>query len=384
MMALPDGSAKILISAQYFVYFGVLGIFLPYFNLYCHHLDFSGFQIGLLAAARSLTLVFLPLIWAMLADHYGLRRIIFIGCNLMSAVIWLGYLYTTDFALMLSITVMYGIFHAPIISFLEAFTMDILGRAKKSYGRVRVWGSLSFIVTVLVFGWIIDLYSVEVILPAVFIGSALHAVLTLKMPAPPHRARETFLRKIKLLIERRILIFLFSALLMIVSHGTYYGFFSIHLENLGFDSTFIGICWALASIAEILIMVNSDRIFSKFSLEQVLVLSFAIAAVRWLILSYARSAQIILLAQTLHAFTYGAFHIASILFIDRLMPKAAKTLGQAVNNAGTYGLGMMLGVFLSGVFFEQVGAPVLFAACSLLAVCGGLLVRCFLFADSSR
>jgi PPP family 3-phenylpropionic acid transporter len=168
-----------------------------------------------------------------------------------------------------------------------------------------------------------------------------------------------------------VLIFLTCAFLMLVSHGTYYGFYSIHLENLGMDRTFIGFSWALASTAEILVMVRSARLFARFSLERVLFFSFIIAAVRWLILYTTASPGIILLSQVLHAITYGTFHMASILYIDRLTPDASKTMGQAVNNAVTYGLGLAVGFLFSGALYETLGAYNLFGISSLIALAAG-------------
>jgi PPP family 3-phenylpropionic acid transporter len=163
-------SFKIVIGSQYFLYFGVLGIFLPFFNLYCYHLGFSGLRIGILSAVRSVALVVFPLIWGALADRLDARRPIYILCNFCSAIIWMLYLFTIDFWPMLAITIFYGMFYAPIISFLEAFTMDLLGREKKSYGRLRAWGSISFIAVVLALGKIIDLYSVEIIVVLILAG----------------------------------------------------------------------------------------------------------------------------------------------------------------------------------------------------------------------
>ena len=160
-------------------------------------------------------------------------------------------------------------------------------------------------------------------------------------------------------------------------------FFSIHLENLGYGSTFIGISWALASTAEILVMIKSERIFSRFSLENVLVFSFLAAACRWLILFFANSAYIILLSQALHAVTYGTFHMASILFIDRLTPEKSKTIGQAVNNALTYGLGLMVGFLINGYLYEITGSFALFLMSSLVALVGGLLFKGFQIFDPS-
>ncbi len=362
---------------MYFLYFGVLGIFLPYFNLYCYHLGFSGFQIGVLSALRSAVMVLFSLIWGAMADRFQIRKPIYVLCSFISMFIWIFYLFTDDFYLMLVITVCYTIFYGPIISFMEAFSMDILGREKKSYGRVRAWGTIAFITIVTVFGKIIDLYSVKVILLPIFIGSLAHALFALRIPKITMVRRNSFIAGAKPLLKKRVVLFLICAFLMLMSHGTYYGFFSIHLKNLGYESTFIGIAWALASVAEILVMISSDRIFRRFPIQNVLIFSFMAAALRWIILSRAESPAVILVSQILHAVTYGTFHIASILYIDRLSPDEAKTTGQAINNAVTYGLGMMAGFFFNGYLYEYMSSFDLFAISSLIALCGGILLSVF-------
>ena len=236
----------------------------------------------------------------------------------------------------------------------------------------------------LVLGKIIDLYSVAIIVALILAGSLMFSLISTQIPAiqliqkkrPPKSARS--------LLDSRVLVFLFCAFLMLVSHGAYYGFFSIHLENMGYGSTFIGLTWALASAAEILVMIRSDQIFGRFSLESVLIFSFIVAALRWLVLCFAQSATAILLSQVMHAVTYGTFHIASILYIDRLTPNEAKTLGQAVNNAVSYGLGLMVGFFFSGYVYEISGSFTLFMISSLIALSGGLFFGGFYLFDRRR
>jgi PPP family 3-phenylpropionic acid transporter len=371
----PSNSFKWVIGSQYFLYFGVMGIFLPYFNLYCYHIDFTGFQIGVLSAIRSVALILTPLIWGAMADRFRIRRPIFILCSFVSTTIWAFYLYTTDFWAMLIITVFYGIFYSPIISFLEAFTMDVLGTRKKSYGRVRGWGSIAFIITVIVLGKIIDLYSIEIILILIFFGSLAQALISIKIPDIQIKKQTSFSSNAKALLKRRVIIFLFCAFLMLVSHGTYYGFYSIHLENLGFGKTFIGISWALASIAEIIVMIKSDSLFKHYSIDNVLFFSFMVAVFRWLAMSFVTSAAGILFLQLFHAVTYAMFHVSSILYIDSLTPDEAKTLGQSVNNAVTYGLGLMVGFFINGYLFETLGTFKLFMISSLIALSGGLILK---------
>lgn len=367
-------SVKFILSSQYFLYFGVLGLFLPYFNLYCFHLGFSGFEIGVLSSVKTLTTALFPMIWGAIADRFQLRRPIYIFCNFASTAAWAFFLMTTDFWAMLAITAFYGFFYAPIIAFLESFSMDHLALEKTRYGRLRAWGSFSFILVVIITGRLIDALSTEVILILILAGSLTHAILSLNMPAVPSVHRTTFSASAKSLWNRRVIIFLIGAFLMLFSHGTYYGFFSIHLETLGFSGSFIGMAWALASIAEIFVMIHSERMLKRFSYDHILIFSFAAAVTRWGILFFAKSASLILFSQVLHAVTYGAFHVASILYMDHLTPKDAKTLGQAVNNAFTYGFGIMAGFLFNGYFFEILGAPVLFLTSAALAAGGGLLL----------
>ena len=366
---------KTIISIQYFLYFGVLGVYLPYFNLYCYHLGFNGIQIGALSALRSIVLVIFSVAWSLIADRFQIRKPIYVYCNWLSAAAWSAYFFSDSYWIIFCITACYGVFYAPIISFLEAFTIDILGEKKNHYGSIRVWGSIAFIGMVTILGYYIDLFSIKIILWVIFLVSIIQAAFALGMPKITLAHKEEFSSKAKILLNRHVMVFLLCAFLMLASHGMYYGFFSIHLSMLGYGSMFIGVAWALASVAEIVVMVNSKRIFKHLSYEKALILSLFVATIRWIFVGYARSPFAILSLQCLHAVTYGMFHVASILYMDLLSPGEAKTLGQAMNNATTYGLGLMAGFFLSGILYEH------FSAVTGFLVSGGIaFFSCALFA----
>jgi len=368
-------SSRVILRSQYFIYFGILGLYLPYFNLYCYHLGFNGSQIGMLAGLRSATLVLFPFVWGALADRFRRRKSIYLLCNVLACVSWAGYLTTTDFGPMLVLAVVHGMFYAPLISFLEAYAMDLLGEDKNTYGRVRVWGSVSFILIVTVLGYVSERYGIAVIVPLILAGALLQTMAAVVLPAAPVMQPLVTQSAAIRISWPRTLVFLCCGFLMLVSHGTYYGFFSIHLENLGLPPTYIGIAWAMAVLAEIVVMINSRRLFSRASFESVLLASFFIAALRWLLLAAFTSPVVILGSQILHAFSYGTFHMASILYMDRLTPGPAKTLGQAANNAITYGLGLMIGFMVNGALFDHLGARHLFVMSAGLALAGGILFR---------
>ncbi|MFC1876791.1 MFS transporter [Thermodesulfobacteriota bacterium] len=366
-------SRRRTISLQYFIYFAILGVFLPYFNLYCHHLGFSGIQIGALSSMRSILLVIFAILWSGIADRYQIRKSIFVACSCAGTIVWTFYFSHDKFLMILIITGIYSIFNAPIISFLEAMTIEVLGKEKSSYGIIRVWGSIAFIVMVLFMGYLIDAISIRIILMAVFIGSILQTGFSLGVPHVRRARADDFRLNPKLFFRKRVVVFLLCAFLMLMSHGAYYGFFSIHLENLGYDSAFIGMAWALASIAEIVVMVRSRWIFSRLSYENVLIFSFVVATIRWFLSGVAMSPYWILLLQITHCVTYGLFHMASILYMDSLSPDDTKTFGQAMNNATTYGLGLMAGFFASGFLYEHTSAVTMFFVSGLLSMVAGLI-----------
>ena len=373
---------KTAIRIQYFLYFGVMGVFLPYFNLYCLKIGLSGFQIGTLSAVRSMVLIVCALLWSLLADRHGTRRPIYILCSFVSAGLWSLFLFTTDFYPMLLVTIAYGIFYAPLISFLEAFAMDVLGSTKNRYGQTRAWGSVAFILVVLSLGKIIDRRGIGIVIGLVLVLSIAQALASVTMPGGNVRQKNQGPDGNRL-FSAPMVVFLICAFLMLVSHGAYYGFFTIYLSRMGYGGGFIGICWALASLAEIVSMMNSSRLFSRFSFQQVLTFSFIMATLRWGMLYVAQSPTMILASQLLHAITYGAFHMAGILYMDQLAPPAAKTLGQAINNAVTYGLGLTVGFFASGALFESMGSRPLFLFSAATALIGGIIFFGFHFMKRS-
>ena len=380
----PASRLKFLIRAQYFLYFGVMGVYLPYFNLYLYHIKLSGFQIGVLSALRSVLLVLFPVLWGLLADRFQARKAIYVSCNIASAIIWSLYLITVRFEWLVMITLGYGIFFSPIISFLEAFTMGVLGKEKQRYGQTRAWGSIAFICVVILVGRVIDAYPVSIILPLILAGGLIQSAVSAGVPPVRTVKRQGLSGGTGTLMSRKSVVFLSCAFLMLLSHGAYYGFFSIHLEKLGFGKTFIGISWAVASAAEIIVMIHSERLFKRFALETVMVFSFSIAALRWYLLAVIDNGPLILITQVLHAFTYGAFHMASILYVDALSSEASKTLGQAVNNAVSYGLGLMAGFFLSGYLYETIGSRALFMTSGGIALFGGLIMTLYRIGFENR
>ena len=130
----------------YFTSFAVLGVYLPYFNVYLAHLALSPVQIGIVAAMPPLMKIGVPILWAHWSDRFGLRRELTIGAAFLASVSFAALLFVDRFAAILLCTVIFSIFWAPVLPLVEATTLEAADRHRVDYGRIRLWGSVGFIV----------------------------------------------------------------------------------------------------------------------------------------------------------------------------------------------------------------------------------------------
>ena len=350
------------LSLSYFLFFAALGIFLPYFNLYCYHLNFSAKQIGFLSAATALARMVSPIFWAYWADHVWKRKKISVLTSLASAIVFFFCLFITNFKTMLAGIFLYGFFRTAIVPLLEASTWETIDTSGGEYGKIRLWGSVGFILSSLASGWLLDrlplafaLYGIAVLTFALFFVS-----LSLPQDLPQkteHRKENHFFA---FLMKPSMAIFILVCVLMQISHGTYYGFYTIYMEQLGFSRTLVGSSWALSVICEIILMARYQRWFHKTGPALIMIISCFVAAWRWWVMSYTQSLAFILLAQCAHAFTYAAFHVASLTYLNQVTPLNLRNSGQGFLNGISYGFGGMIGLGISGTFYESWGAQELF------------------------
>lgn len=309
------------LSGFYFLYFGLLGTLVPYWSLYLKDLGFSAAAIGLLMAIPQLTKIGAPNLWGWLADRSGQRlRIIRTG-NLLAAIVFLPVFWVDQFWSMAALLVSFSFFWNAVLAQFEVLTLQSLGRQSHRYSLVRLWGSVGFILAVLVLGEALDRLGTD-LLPWVL--SALLWLLwlgTLTLPAGDGRARhreEGGPSVWRVLRRPAVSLFLVSAFLMQLSHGPYYTFYSIYLQDLGFSKFVVGSLWALGVLAEVGLFLIMHRLMRRFSIPWILVASLLLAALRWLLIGVVADSLLWLaLAQLLHAASFGSFHAASIAWVHK-------------------------------------------------------------------
>jgi len=371
------------LSNLYFWFFALLGALLPYWSLYLEGRGFSYLEIASLMATIQLTKVVAPNVWGWLGDRSGRRvRLVRLG-SVLGALCFLGVFLKPGFYGLLLVMVAFSFFWNAILPLYEVITLNGLGADRERYGRVRLWGSVGFIVSVAGIGWLLDILPLDwlpwLLLP-LFGGIVVAAFLVpseSQAIKPPTGARE---RLVKIVSNPAVLAFFAMNMLLQVSHGAYYTFFSIHLEKIGYDKLAIGLLWSLGVVAEIGIFLVMHRIMRAFSIRQIALTALTLTLLRWIMIAEVSDILLLLIiAQCLHAASYGALHAISVHYIQGYFGQHHHGQGQALYSGLTFGAGGAIGAWLSGFIVDSAGTPLAFwgsaAAIALALVVAWLWLR---------
>lgn len=358
------------LSFFYFFYFAVLGGFMPYWGLYLNHLHFDAKAIGQLMAIGMLTRIFAPNFWGYLADTTGKRIELVRFGAVMISVFWLGIFFVgSHFWLMALVLFSYSFFQNAILAQFEAVTIAHLGDDRNSYGKIRLWGSLGFIATVAIFGYLFDVISI-VYLPVLLLACAVSAaVVSFSVPRPTIVMQKTVSQPLWQTLKKPLVLSFFAVhFLMQFSHAPYYSFYSLYLEQHGYSHRIIGLLWAVGVLAEVLAFTQTHRLLRYFSEYQLVVLCLLLAGLRWLVIAFSVDYEpLIWLVQTLHAFSFAVFHAVAMQLVYREFSQGQQGQGQAIYSA-LWGLGVAIGSWLVGWAWLPLGATAIFATATVICL----------------
>ncbi|GGJ90190.1 MFS transporter [Pseudomonas matsuisoli] len=359
------------LSSFYLCYFSLLGATAPFLALYFDYLGFPPARIGELVAIPMLMRCIAPNLWGWLGDRTGERlRIVRFGaiCTFLS----LALLFVDQsYAWLALVMALHAFFWHAVLPQFEVITLAHLKERTANYSRVRVWGSVGFVLAVVGLGKAFELAGMGIYPWTLLIIVAGIVVSSFWVPSASPVVREQRIDVEGFFGQLRrpaVLCFFASVALMQLSHGPYYTFLSIHLQTLGYTRSVIGLLWALGVLSEIVLFLFMASIISRFDVRQVLVASFLLAALRWLLLGIlADHLAVLLLAQLFHAATFGAFHAAAVHFVQGAFGHREQGQGQALY-AALAGTGGALGALYSGYTWSTLGAGWTFAIASLAAL----------------
>ncbi len=361
------------LSGFYFFYFAFVGAMAPFWGLYLKSLAFNAFQIGILMSLLQVMRMFAPNIWGMIADRTGKRVGIVQIAVISSMLCFVGVFFGTTFAWLFVVMSLMSFFWSASLPLVEAMTLSHLGEHTHKYGRIRLWGSVGFICSVVGLGYVLDFLPIRILLWAVLGMLMGLAVLTWRMPEAAVVRHENDHVPVWHVVRRpEVLAFIAACFLMAAAHGPYYTFYSIYLVDHGYSKGAVGWLWALGVVCEIGVFIWMPRLFKHFTLHQVLLFSFAAAVLRFLIIAWAvEFFWLLLFAQILHAATFGMFHSSAVGLIHKYFKGKHQSKGQAIYNSVAFGAGGTLGSLYSGYTWELFGPYVTYsiaAGCALLAM----------------
>lgn len=364
------------LSAFYLFYFASLGTLVPYWGLYLKSLGFDAVAIGSLMAILMVTKVVAPNLWGWLGDHLGHRMRIVQLASLLSMAAFLGVFVVHDFWGIALVMAFYSFFWNASLPQFEAVTFNYLGSRAERYSRIRVWGSVGFILTVVGVGQWVDRSGPDVVAWGVLasFGGILLASLTVK-DLPDRRPHEAQPPLFRLLARRDVIAFLLAVFLMQMSHGPYYAFYTIYLQDWGYSKTTIGVLWGLGVAAEVLLFLFMHRLLRRFETRLILAASLALAGLRWLLIGWFPDLlPVLALSQLLHAASFGSFHASAIHMIHGYFKGRHQGRGQALYASISFGAGGALGTFASGFIWEHQGATFAYTLASVVALAGTAIV----------
>lgn len=358
------------LSAFYLFYFASLGALLPYWSIYLQSIGFSPARIGELMAAIMLTKVIAPNVWGWLADRSGRRIHIVRIASLLSLACFAGVFVANGFWWLLLVMVVFSFFWNASLPQFEATTMNYLGEDSHRYSLIRLWGSVGFIITAAGLGPLLDHYDTS-LLPLVmmllFLSIWLSSLTVAE--APPHPATDALLPLRRLLRRRAVIALLGVSFLLQLSHGPYYAFYSIYLQDHGYTRSVIGQLWAIGVIAEVLLFLVMGRLINRFGARRLWTIALLLTCLRWLATAlFPDQFLLMAAAQTLHAASFGISHTVAIHLVHRYFTGPHQGRGQALYSSISFGAGGAIGTFTAGYLWDGPGGSVTFLLAATAAL----------------
>jgi PPP family 3-phenylpropionic acid transporter len=374
----PDASAFAgRLGLLYAALFFVVGCYLPFMPVWLHWRALDAGEIAVLLAAPLFTrIVFTPLI-GFAADLAGSRRAIIIALAWGSLVSFLLLWAANGFWQLLAASILLAINWTTIMPLIETVAARGIRTGTLHYGRVRLWGSLSFIAANLASGVVIGVMGAKIVMPLLVAGTVLLVVgahllprdLDGKRPGAAPRRGLKFADAFRLIHAPVFLLFLLAASLIQASHALYYSFGTLHWREEGIADSVIGVLWSIGVIAEVALFAASARVIAALGTARLLMIAGLAAALRWGLMAFDPPLLLLGPLQTLHALSFGAAHVAAIQFLTQVVPEERAATAQGLYAAAVAGIALGSATLASGPLYANF-AGAAYGPMALLALAG--------------
>ena len=362
-------TAMVMMGAFYFFYFVLVGVYIIYLPRMLTEEGYTGTQVGIIYAAAPLMRFILPFVFrrflSLDARVYRSALFIMLGAALLFAVT------VHTFLLYLAVNLLYGAAMGAVLPYVDTIALQTI--TKEHYGKVRLWGSIGFIVIALWLGQVLE--SLPQTLGYLLVASLMTVLAGLLIVRfDPHRDRPVDRESERAFSLMRYWAFWVSAFLLQVSFGGFYNFFTIYETTHGFSQATISYLWSFGVLIEVAMLYFQGPLLRR-NLLGVIQFATLTAVLRWgllwlwpdvLAVSYA--------SQALHAFSFALYYTATIAYVFQLYTQ--KKLAQQFYLGMTFGLGGSVGAAVSGWIYDwHPQSLFLFSALASLGAYGMIRVH---------
>ncbi|WP_200372015.1 MFS transporter [Rhodovibrio salinarum] len=374
----PD-PARLHAALPFALFYGAvfltLGVYLPFWPVFLESRGLSGAEIGTVLALGTWAKTVINPLAGQLADRTGRRRTVLASLGLSALLASLLFTQVQGFwAVLLVHLLLFPTFHATI-PIGDSQTMAAVAQRGFDYGRLRLWGSLAFILGVLGVGDLLTRLDGEAVLYGVMAGLVLVTIASrLLPPGLQSRARGARAPLSALLGQGRFLLFLAIGALLQASHAVYYGFSAVHWQAAGLSPTAVGWLWSEGVIAEVLLFACGTALVARVGPIGLLSLAALAGVVRWSVLAGTTDPISLSAVQALHALTFAATHLGAMHYITRRAPPGLQATAQGIYAGTTGGIAMGATMLAAGWLYDTIGGNAFLAMAGMCALAGLLAV----------
>jgi len=371
-------AVNVRLSLLFAAIFFVTGCSLPYLPVWLAWRHLSAPQIAIISACPLLVRLLVTPAIAFAADRLGDHRSVLILLAWLALASQALLAQMQGFLAILLACLLLAVAWTSIMPLAEAIAIRGMTAVSLDYGRMRLWGSISFSAAALAGGWVVGRFSPQALFYLLIAGAAVlaGAAHALAKPrggelSPARRPRFGPRDVAALLGSPTFLLFLLAAGAVQAAHAAFYTFGTLHWRTLGLSTLLAGQLWTVAVAAEILVFAYSAALLRRLGPTSVLVLAALAAVVRWSAMASDPAVWLLFGLQALHGLTFGAAHVGAIHVLARFVPEAQAGTAQAVYASATSGILLGGATLLAGPLYAAWGGRAYLAMAALAAV--GLL-----------
>ncbi|ELQ6262815.1 3-phenylpropionate MFS transporter [Cronobacter malonaticus] len=349
------------LALSYFTYFFSYGIFLPFWSVWLAGVGVAPETIGLLLGsgliARFLgSLLLAPRVKDPSRLVFALRLL-----ALLTLVFALGFWFGHQTAWLFVVLVGFNLFFSPLVPLTDALAATWQRQIAMDYGRVRLWGSLAFVIGSALTGKLVSVYDYRAILALLSLGAASMLIGMLLKPSVMPQGEARHNEAAGWPVWRRLIVenwrFLACVSLLQGAHAAYYGFSAIYWQSKGYSASVVGYLWSLGVVAEIIIFALSKRLFSRFGARDLLLLSGMLGIIRWGMMGWTTALPWLIVAQILHCGSFSICHLAAMRYIAAREGSEVIRL-QSVYSAVAMGGGIAVMTVFAGFLYQHLAGGV--------------------------